>query len=166
LERYESYGVERPALEYGFDWLRRNRPSPSTPVPLHGDFRLGNFMIAAPHLAALLDWECAHIGSAAEDFGWIAMRSWRFGRVDLPVAGLGARETFHSAYEAAGGRVIDLEEVRYREIFGLVRWAVLNIMQAHGHMAGTRQSLAFAACGRNVAMMEYDLLMTLQGSYR
>ena len=93
------------------------------------------------------------------------MRSWRFGQKDKPAGGIGTRRELLEAYEAAGGRNVDVDEVRYWEIFGLARWAVLNVMQAHGHAFGGRRSPAFAACGRNTSMIEYDLLMTLRGDY-
>jgi len=46
-----------------------------------------------------------------------------------------------------------------------VRWAVINIMQAHGNVFGGRRSLSWAACGRNVSLIEYELLMTLAGRF-
>ena len=45
-----------------------------------------------------------------------------------------------------------------------MRWAVINLMQAHGHVFEARSSVVFAACGRNVAEIEYDLLKTLDGT--
>jgi len=69
-------------------------------------------------------------------------------------------------YSGAGGDPIDPDEVRYWEVFGLVRWAIINMMQAHGHVLGGRRSVVFAACGRNVSQIEYDLLMTISGRYR
>ncbi len=41
---------------------------------------------------------------------------------------------------------------------------MFNMLQAHGHVHG-RRSPAYAVCGRNTALMEYDLLMTLAGDY-
>lgn len=132
---------------------------------VHGDFRVGNFMVGQQGLVAVLDWECTHIGSRAEDFGWIGTRSWQFGNDHLPVGGLAGRQALIDGYRAAGGRPIDLETIRYWEIFGLMRWAVINIMQAHGHVFGGRRSPVFAACGRNAGLIEYDLLMTIAGHY-
>ena len=60
---------------------------------------------------------------------------------------------------------MDAEEVRWWEIFGFVRWMVLNIMQAHGHWSEERRSPAFAACGRNTCLIEYEMLMSLLGHY-
>ncbi|AZI37002.1 putative phosphotransferase [Caenibius tardaugens NBRC 16725] len=165
-DRYDGYGQPRPAIEAGLRWLERNRPPAGGPRPLHGDFRLGNLMVAPDKGAvSLLDWECAHLGSPAEDLGWLCMRSWRFGQVGKAAAGLGSREDLLAAYTRAGGTAITPDELRYWEVFGLVRWAILNIMQGHGHINGERRGLVFAACGRNTALIEYDLLMTLAGHY-
>lgn len=63
-DRFDTYGGGRPAIELGLRWLERNRPHPTPPVLLHGDFRVGNLMVAPQGITAVLDWECAHIGSA------------------------------------------------------------------------------------------------------
>ena len=165
-QRLDCYGEVHPAIEFGLRWLERNRPPPARRSLLHGDFRTGNFTVGANGLIAVLDWECSHIGNPAEEFGWLCTRSWRFGRIDLPVGGFGERAPLLAAYRAAGGAPIDPDALRYWEVFGLVRWAVLNVMQAYGQVAGDRRSVAFAACGRNASLIEYDLLMTLAGHYR
>jgi aminoglycoside phosphotransferase (APT) family kinase protein len=163
--RLDSYDEPHPAIDLALRWLERNRPSAGARRIVHGDLRVGNLIVAEDGLAAILDWECAHVGDPAEDLGWFCVRSWRFGKNDKPAGGIGTRRELLDAYEASGGRKVDVEEVRYWEIFGLARWAILNVMQAHGHVFGGRRSPAFAACGRNASMIEYDLLMTLCGHY-
>ena len=165
LERYDFYGEVHPALELGFRWLERNRPKNVKRSFLHGDFRCGNLMVGPENVRAVLDWECSHLGSGMEDLGWLCTRSWRFDRVDQPVGGFGQREPLFEAYHAAGGEKVDPDAVRYWEIFGLVRWAIYNIMQAYGHVFTGRSAVTFAACGRNSSMIEYDLLMSLKGHY-
>jgi aminoglycoside phosphotransferase (APT) family kinase protein len=164
-ERLDSYAEAHPAIELGLRWLELNRARAPRRTFLHGDFRTGNLMVGADGLRAVLDWECCHIGSPAEDLGWLCTRSWRFGENDRPVGGFGVRRELFEVYAAAGGGAIDPAEVRYWEIFGLVRWAIYNIWQAHGHVFGQRRSVAFAACGRNTSLVEYDLVMTLAGRY-
>lgn len=164
-QRYDSYRESHPAIEMGLRWLERNRPAPPRRRLVHGDFRVGNFMVDRTGVSAVLDWECSHIGSGMEDLGWLCMRSWRFGNVDRPVGGVGDRSALYEAYRARAGSPVDTDAVRYWEIFGLARWAVLNMMQAYGHVFGGRRSVIYAACGRNTSMIEYDLLMTLAGRY-
>lgn len=163
-DRYDRYGQIRPAIEFGLRWLERRRPAKlGAPVLLHGDYRLGNFMIKDGAVAGLLDWECSHLGDPIEDIGWLFLRSWRFGKNNLEVAGLTHRKTFIDAYVTAGGAEPDPDSILWWQAFGFVRWAVLNLMQADGHVRGDRRGLVFAACGRNTALVEYDLMMLLTG---
>ncbi|MCC6709100.1 MAG: phosphotransferase family protein [Gammaproteobacteria bacterium] len=165
MGRIDRWGVSLPALELAVRWLERNRPSNAPRRLLHGDFRTGNMLMDEQGIRAVLDYECAHLGAPMEDLGWLCLRSFRFGHVDKPVGGFGPREPFYAAYAAASGKAVDPEEVRWWEIFGFIRWAHHNVMQMYGHVTGARRSTAFAACGRNIALIEYELLMTLQGHY-
>ncbi len=165
LRLYDSYAEAHPAIEMGFRWLERNRQPVGRRRLVHGDFRTGNFMVGPEGVRAALDWECAHIGQPMEDFGWLCVRSWRFGQIDYPVGGFAARAPVYAAYEAAGGDRIDPDAVRFWEIFGLVRWAIYNVMQAYAHVERGRRGVAFAAMGRNTSLVEYELLMTLAGRY-
>ncbi len=166
IARYDRYGEYHPAIDVGVRWLERHQPPPRAARLVHGDYRIGNLIFDASGIAGVLDWECAHHGSPAEDFGWVCLRAWRFGRVGYPVGGIGERDALHAAYEACGGEVLGEDEVRWWEIFGSLKWAILNMMQAEAHVRGVRRSLPFACCGRNAALIEYDLLMTIAGRYR
>ena len=133
-------------------------PRPAEPRLVHGDFRLGNFIVDEDGLAAVIDWELAHLGDPAEDIGWLCIRSWRFGNDDRPVAGVGGLDEFISAYESAGGASVDRERIRYWEAFGNVKWAVICARQAHDHLNGVRRSHELASLGRRIAEPEWDLL--------
>lgn len=163
-ERLDFYGEAHPALELGFRWLEAQRRPIGRGHLVHGDFRNGNFLVGPEGLRAILDWECSHSGDPLEDLGWLCTRSWRFGSEEFPVGGFGRRADLYERYTSSGGVDIDPERVHYWEVYGLVRWAVINLMQAHGHVFEGRSSVVFAACGRNVAEIEYDLLKTLDGS--
>lgn len=164
FEHYLHYGEAHPALEFAFRWLERERPPSGHKVLLHGDFRNGNMIVGPEGIRALLDWECAHLGDPLEDLGWFCTRSWRFGNVEQHAGGFAPREAFYAAYEAAGGRLVDRTTARWWEVFGLLRWALFNVMQIYGHLGG-RRSPAYAACGRNTCLIEYDLLMTIAGRF-
>lgn len=164
-ERLDRYREAHPALELGFRWLEQRRPPRVARRLVHGDFRNGNFIIGSDGIRAVLDWECCHLGDPLEDHGWLCTRSWRFGRTDYPVGGFGERAALCRSYEAAGGGACPEERVRYWEVFGLVRWAIINIWQAYTHVYEGRRSVVYAACGRNACEIEYDLLKTLDGTY-
>ena len=166
VARYEGYGNCFPGLEVGIRWLENNRPADTARKFIHGEYRNGNVILGPDGIRAVLDWECAHIGSAMEEFGWLCMRSWRYGNIDQPVGGFGARADLYRAYEANGGETVDEDAVRWWEIFATFRWAVINMMQIDGHMSGVRRSLPFACCGRNISMVEYDMLMAIKGEYK
>ena len=154
----DEIGEPLPAVELGLRWLRRNAPEPAEPRLVHGDFRLGNFIVDESGLAAVIDWELAHLGDPAEDVGWLCIRSWRFGNDDRPVAGVGALDQFLAAYEAAGGEPTESDRIRYWEAFGNVKWAVICARQAHDHLAGVRRSHELASLGRRVCEPEWDFL--------
>jgi aminoglycoside phosphotransferase (APT) family kinase protein len=154
----DEIGEPLPAVELGLRWLRSNAPEPAEPRLVHGDFRLGNFIVDEQGLAAVIDWELAHFGDPAEDIGWLCIRSWRFGNDDRPVAGVGRLDEFASAYESAGGSPVDLDRVRYWEAFGNVKWAVICALQADDHLSGARRSHELASLGRRICEPEWDLL--------
>jgi aminoglycoside phosphotransferase (APT) family kinase protein len=90
------------------------------------------------------------------------VRSWRFGNDDQPVAGVGQREEFFAAYEAAGGRKIDPAVVHWWEVFGNLRWGVICIMQASAYLTGMSKSVELATIGRRTAETEWELLELME----
>jgi len=159
----DEIGEPLPAVELGLRWLRANAPEPAQPRLVHGDFRLGNFIVDENGLGAVIDWELAHLGDPAEDIGWLCIRSWRFGNDDRPVAGVGQVDQFITAYEAAGGPPVDRDRVGYWEVFGNVKWAIICAAQAHDHLTGVRRSHELASLGRRVCEPEWDLLELAAG---
>jgi aminoglycoside phosphotransferase (APT) family kinase protein len=151
-----------PALELAFRWLARRAPPARAAALVHGDFRIGNVIFGPEGLRAVLDWELAHRGDPMEDVGWLCVRSWRFGVDDKPVGGLCAREEFFAAYERAGG-CVDPEAVRWWEVCGNLKWAVMCIMQAKTFLDGGVRSVELASLGRRVAEMELELLSLTEG---
>jgi aminoglycoside phosphotransferase (APT) family kinase protein len=55
------------------DWLRAELPSSGRACVVHGDYRLGNVMLARtePRVLALLDWELATLGDPLADLGYL-----------------------------------------------------------------------------------------------
>lgn len=149
-----------PTFELALRWLSGRQPEPTGESVVHGDFRLGNMVVGADGLGAVLDWELAHLGDPLEDLGWLCVRAWRFG-LTPPVGGFGTREALVDAYEAAGGVTVDPEALRWWEAVGTLMWGVICIVQAETHRAGLVRSVELAAIGRRVAEVEHDLLLLI-----
>jgi aminoglycoside phosphotransferase (APT) family kinase protein len=162
----DELGQPHPAFELAFRWLDEHRPPPttSTPVVLHGDFRLGNMIVDRDGLAAVIDWELAHIGDPMEDLGWMCVPAWRFGS-QLPAAGVGTRDELLAAYAEASGTAVDREVLRWWEVAGIVRWGVMCITQTQAHRLGFARSHELAAIGRRVCENEHDLFLALEGRW-
>jgi hypothetical protein len=155
-----EFGTISPVFELALSTLDANPPPARDPVTLHGDLRLGNLIVGHDSLHAVIDWELVHAGNPAEDLGWLCVKAWRFGAA-APVAGLGTREELLAAYLAAGGADIGLDELRWWELLGTLRWGVICMTQAQAHLSGAHRSVELAAIGRRVCEQEWDLLLLL-----
>lgn len=159
---YDQLGQRSPTLELARRWLIDHRPSSERRCVVHGDFRLGNVIVDDEGLAAVIDWELAHVGDPMEDLGWLCVKAWRFGLAP-PVAGLGSYEQLFEAYEATSGNVVDPNVVRWWEVLGTWKWAIMCITQANAHRSGLARSHELAAIGRRVCENEHDLFLALEG---
>jgi len=158
---YQSFDWPRPVFELALRWLSQNDPGPSAEVTLvHGDFRNGNLIIGPDGVRAVLDWELAHLGDPMEDLGWICVNSWRFGEIDKPVGGFGAREELFAGYEAAG-RKVDPDRVKFWEVMGTLRWGVMCCGMMQRFRIGPDHSMERAMIGRRASETEIDLLRLL-----
>jgi aminoglycoside phosphotransferase (APT) family kinase protein len=154
----DGFGEPHPAFELGLRWLEQHAPEPSAPRLVHGDFRLGNFIVGPEGVRAVLDWELAHLGDPIEDLGWLCVKSWRFGNVQREVGGFGDADELLECYGQATGNAVSREQLRYWEILGTVKWGVICELQCFSHLNGQVRSVELAALGRRVAEMEWDLL--------
>lgn len=159
---HRGLGRAQPVVELALRWLERNRPAPTLRTTVvHGDFRLGNLVVdptgEGPALAAVLDWELAHLGDPAEDLAWACVKAWRFGS-GAPALGIGSVDGWVAAYEAAGGEPTDRDRLRWWLVYGTLRWAIICELQAAAHLGGIVDSVELAVLGRRVAESEHDLL--------
>jgi aminoglycoside phosphotransferase (APT) family kinase protein len=162
---FRRTGACRPVLELALRWLGQIIP-PAMPCCLvHGDFRTGNLIIdPATGLAAVLDWELAHLGDAAEDIGWLCVNAWRFGAIDRVAGGFGSLAELLAGYADAGGAPPDLSRIRYWQMLGSLKWAIMCLMMFESSAAAGTVSLERAAIGRRVSESEADLLALIDGA--
>lgn len=156
-ESADELELASPAFELGFRWLEQNKPEIAAKTLVHGDFRLGNLIVDEHGLAAVIDWELAHIGDPMEDLGWLCVRAWRFGGPG-PVAGVGEYEDLCAAYAEASGQPVDVEVVRWYETLGTLKWGIMCASQVESHRTAVVRSVELAAIGRRIAEQEYDVL--------
>jgi aminoglycoside phosphotransferase (APT) family kinase protein len=156
----DALGEVRPALELGVRWLAAHRPTSGPPVTVHGDYRMGNFLIGPDGLRGVLDWELAHTGDPAEDIGWLCAPAWRFGGSG-DVGGFGALADLLVAYADAGGDAMTPARVHWWQVYATVKWATICALQASAHLSGATRSVELAAIGRRVCESEWDLFSLL-----
>ena len=154
----DALGEAQPVLEWGLRRLERARPGSGEITLVHADFRTGNLMLRDGRLVAVLDWEFACLSDPLEDLGWMLAKCWRFGAVERECGGLGPREPFLEAYEAASGRSVDRRAVRWFELLATLRWAVVALLQADRHRSGRERSLELALTAHLVPQLEADVL--------
>lgn len=158
---YDQCGHPNPVFEYAFRWLEERLPRDHAMTFVHGDFRHGNLMIGPDGLRAVLDWELAQVSDPMQDLAWICVPSWRFGRIQNPVGGFGRREDLFEGYEATSGTKVDVDRVRYWEIFGSLRWGMMCRSMYTMFASGQDRSVERAAIPRRVSETEIDLLRAL-----
>ncbi len=162
VEELDEVGEPHPAIELGLWWLRQHRPSPRTPVVVHGDFRIGNVAVDEQGLVGVLDWEFAHLDDPARDLAFGLVRAWRFGADDLRLGGIGEVEPYLEHYNALTGREIRPDELDYWELAGNVAWAIGCLTQAQRHLSGRDRSVELAILGRLGAEVEYEICHLLE----
>ena len=163
-DRLDEMGDTTATFEWAFRWLAANRPVPTPPRLVHGDFRMGNLIVDESGLAAVLDWELVHVGEIYEDLAWFCIRAWRFGAPEtLGAGGLGSVDAFLSAYEEAAGIELDRDAFRWHLAVATLRWGVICRFQAERHLSGQTPSVELAAIGRRVSETEWDVLDLLEG---
>lgn len=158
---YRRLAVRRPVFEAAFRWLEDNMPTHDAtrgPALVHGDFRLGNLIIDANGVAAVLDWEMAHIGDPAEDLGWLTVNSWRFGNRSLPVGGLGTEADLLAGYIREGGVEIAPGDLAFWRIFGSLNWGIGCIEMSLPQGPDVLPSIERAMIGRRSSEAEIDIL--------
>lgn len=122
-----------PELTYVIAWLRDRLPVAHRTSLVHGDFKPGNLLLRDDRVAAVLDWETAHLGDPHEDLGWVTnplrAREHRIADVWEP-ADLLARWTENTGFE------VDPETLRWWQVLANVKLAVIVLTGRHAFRDG------------------------------
>lgn len=160
--RFLSYGGDRPVIALAIKWCEDHLPVPAELVLVHGDYRMGNVMVDKDGLAAVLDWELAHLGDAHEDLAFGCMTVWRFGQLDRPAFGVGSLEDYFAAYETAGGRAVDRDRFRFWLVYRTLWWALGCLQMGQAWRSGADTTVERVVVGRRTAEQELDLVRLLE----
>ena len=126
-----------PRVEEVGSWLAANLPEPLTPTVVHGDYRLGNTMVAhtdPTQILAVLDWEMGAIGDPRADVGYLLATYSEPGGPPNPLgtspitalSGFPSRAELVERYVAGSGR--DVEPLAWFE--GLALWKAAVFSEA------------------------------------
>lgn len=124
--------VPDPIVEEAYAWLLDDPPDPVEPRLVHGDYRIGNCLVADGHLTGVLDWELAYIGDPRFDLGYMSLpySAGRFISEDTRSPLLGAvaeQEWLDRRYEAATGDPVDRAVVdRYAALGALMLFSIMG----------------------------------------
>jgi aminoglycoside phosphotransferase (APT) family kinase protein len=112
--------------------LEERMPEQVGATIVHGDYRLGNFLIRDAKVAAVLDWELCTLGDPLADIGYL-LNNWAAPGENPPsgtditptaAGGFPTREELIELYAAASGR--DLSGIAYYRAFSYWRSAAIN----------------------------------------
>jgi aminoglycoside phosphotransferase (APT) family kinase protein len=119
---YEDVRLVRdPIVEEAYDWVLDREPDPVAACLVHGDYRIGNCLVADNRVTGILDWELAHVGDPRFDLGYIALdyNGGKFAAPGSPLLGaVAGREWFWERYSALSGGAVDLEVVKTFSVIG------------------------------------------------
>jgi aminoglycoside phosphotransferase (APT) family kinase protein len=122
--------VRDPVVEDAFGWLLGRDHPPVEPALVHGDYRVGNCLVAEGRVTAILDWELAYFGDPRFDLGYFSLDylAGKFTRPGSKLLGAVAdRDWFMREYSRRSGSDVDPEVVRTYSVLGaLILIAILN----------------------------------------
>lgn len=125
---------EIPAMEESSRLLAEAMPEQVGAGIVHGDYRLGNMIVGAGKIQAVLDWELCTLGDPLADVGYL-LNSWvapgeeapPTGAAELPptaAGGFPSRQDISARYEQRTGR--SLEGINYYRAFSHWRLAAIG----------------------------------------
>ncbi len=137
----------QPIARAAIRWLRRHKPAPAQRLSIvHGDYRTGNFLHDGKgRIAAILDWEMAHLGDPLEDLGWALDPLWSADREHA--GGMLKRCEAITVWEMASGLVAEPQALLWWSMFATLKGLAIWISSAKEFQAGTNTDPVMAFSG-------------------
>ena len=149
-EVYETRHLVRdPVVEEAYAWVSERAPEPAWPGLVHGDYRLGNMLVAGERIGAILDWELAYRGDVRFDLGYLVVprQAGKHLRARSPLmAGFAEEEWFMERYGELTGRKVDAEALATFQMLGMMMLLATQYtatwMYHHGRTTDVRMAWA------------------------
>jgi aminoglycoside phosphotransferase (APT) family kinase protein len=166
---------ELPIVAEVGEWLAANMPVSPPATIVHGDYRLGNVMLAnepPAHVVSVFDWELATIGDPLADVGYLTV-TWvgpddpadtMFSQLSAVTRepGFPTRDELIARYEARSGRSVDA--LHWYQALALWKAAVFMEGNYKRFLSGASDDAFMAAFDRGVpALAEKAREITLAG---
>jgi aminoglycoside phosphotransferase (APT) family kinase protein len=128
-----------PIVQEVADWLEQNKPESPEATIVHGDYRLGNTMVAPEppaRLIAIFDWELATIGDPLADVAYLTVTWVQHGDpADTMFSSLSA-VTREGGFPTRGEMIARYEERSGRSVEALNWYQALALWKAAVFMEG------------------------------
>ncbi|MDF2234065.1 phosphotransferase family protein [Albimonas sp. CAU 1670] len=151
---------EAPAMRYAAAWLHEHAPTAVRVALLHGDYRVGNYMVKDGRISGILDWELTHLGDPHEDLAWAGLRT--LGGTETTLGGRLDRAEFLRRYSERTGLVIDADRIRYFEVLGQFKAACLLLMARERVRRGAVHDARLAVMGLQPAAAQMGLMSMIK----
>lgn len=161
-ERIRRAALPRAAVvEDALLWLHANVPATDEITLVHGDYRLGNWLVerdgAGARLVGILDWEMVHLGDPLEDLAWCNSLLWRGG---TPWAGaLIPPEALCAEYALASGRRVDAGRLAFYDVLTLVKMIAIMHTGIRAFRDGRTTDLRMAIFDHQLPFLHAGLAM-------
>lgn len=143
-----------PVVDYAYLWAEREcARAPGASAFVHGDAGPYNLLADNDRLTAVLDWEFAHVGDAAEDLGIARV----YAESCMPW------DEFLRVYEAAGGPQVPETRVRLGMLVQFLKGTTLTAASGRNFLEGATSELVKGATSfTGLRMIEARIARLLQ----
>lgn len=154
LKRFEPLP---PVLRGALWWLERHRPPRGAGhrTLVHGDYRMGNFVVDDGRLQGVLDWEMASIGDPLADLAWCFIPVWEIAGVD--------EAAMVRRYAEGTGAPVDADRLHWHRVLAYVRLAYYAVSGTAAFDRGRSDDLRLAALRLQLPVHLDRLAATLSG---
>ena len=147
-------------------WLDANQPADAGSAMIHNAFRFDNMVLAPDdptRVIGVLDWELATVGDPLMDLGctlayWVQADDdeffLAFRRQPTTEPGMWTRRELVDAYLERRGLTLSDDELRFYEVYGLFRLAVIAQQIWYRYATGQTTNQAYAVFGPAVGYLE------------